>query len=89
MSIKRLSPEELLALDRFAVDEGNPHILVDKAICARCTSRPCLVVCPARCYQLKDGQLHFEYAGCLECGTMACTNLAALNAYDVPARGGD
>ena len=34
MSIKRLSPEELLALDRFAVDEGNPHILVDKAICA-------------------------------------------------------
>jgi ferredoxin like protein len=27
------------------------------------------VVCPARCYTLKDGELHFEYAGCLECGT--------------------
>ena len=69
MSIKQLSPEELLALDRFAVDEGNPHILVDKAICLACTDRPCLVVCPARCYRLKEGQVNFEYAGCLECGT--------------------
>ena len=77
MSIKRLSPEELLALDRFAVDEGNPHIVVDKEICARCSKRPCLVVCPARCYQLKDGQVHFEYAGCLECGTcrIACAEI--------------
>ena len=33
MTIKRLGPEELLALNRFEVDEGNPHILVDKAIC--------------------------------------------------------
>lgn len=76
MSIKRLGPEELLALDRFAVDEGNPHIQVDKAVCARCAARPCLVVCPARCYQLKDGELHFEYAGCLECGTcrVMCTD---------------
>ena len=76
MSIKRLSAEELLALDRFAVDEGNPHILVDKNICARCSQRPCLVVCPARCYTQKDGQVHFEYAGCLECGTcrVMCTD---------------
>jgi ferredoxin like protein len=69
MNIKRLSPEELLALDRFAVDEANPHIRVDPEICARCTARPCLVVCPARCYQVKDGHVRFEYAGCLECGT--------------------
>ena len=34
MSIKRLSPEESLALNKFAVDEGHPHIIVDKAICA-------------------------------------------------------
>ena len=46
MTIKRLSPEDLLALDRFSVDEGNPHILVDKAICATCKARPCLVVSP-------------------------------------------
>jgi ferredoxin like protein len=69
MTIKRLSPEEMLALDKFSVDEGNPHIIVDKTICARCTERGCLVACPARCYREKDGQVNFEYAGCLECGT--------------------
>ena len=69
MTIKKLSPEELLALDKFNINEGTPHILVDKAICAKCTARPCLVVCPARCYRQKDGQVNFEYAGCLECGT--------------------
>ena len=69
MSIKRLSPEEALALNKFGVDEGHPHIVVDKSICARCTHRPCLVICPARLYRLKDGQISFEFAGCLECGT--------------------
>ncbi|MDR3762955.1 MAG: ferredoxin family protein [Acidobacteriota bacterium] len=75
MSIKKLSPEDLLALNKFAVDEGNPHILVDKTKCAQCTARPCLVVCPARCYRQKDGEVNFEYAGCLECGTcrVVCT----------------
>ena len=69
MALKRLSPEELLALDRFDVDEGNPHLLVDPALCATCADRPCLAVCPARCYRLKEGKVAFEYAGCLECGT--------------------
>lgn len=69
MTIKRLGPEELLSLDKFSVNEGNPHIVVDKAVCTTCTRRACLVVCPARCYQLKDGEVKFEYAGCLECGT--------------------
>lgn len=69
MTVKRLSPEALLALDRFQVDEGNPHIQVDPAVCDRCQARPCLVVCPARCYQLTNEHVHFEYAGCLECGT--------------------
>ena len=69
MTLKHLSPEDLLALDRFHVDEGNPHIRVDKAACAACEPRPCVVVCPARCYRLKDGNVAFDYAGCLECGT--------------------
>ncbi len=75
MTIKRLSPEELLALDTFAVDEGNPHIQVDPAVCATCETRVCLVTCPARCYRLKDGAVHFKYAGCLECG--ACRILCS------------
>lgn len=69
MTIKKLGPEELLSLDKFSVDESNPHILVDKSICATCAARACLILCPARCYRLKDDQVNFEYAGCLECGT--------------------
>jgi ferredoxin like protein len=69
MSIKKLTPEESLALNKFNVDEGHPHIIIDKAICATCDDKPCLVVCPAVLYRLKDNQMTFEYAGCLECGT--------------------
>jgi len=69
MSIKQLSPEEALALNKFAVDEGHPHIVLDKAICEHCKERACIVVCPARCYRLKDGKVNLDVAGCLECGT--------------------
>lgn len=30
MTIKKLSPEELLGLNKFAVDEEEPHIVLDK-----------------------------------------------------------
>ena len=69
MTIKRQSPEELLGLNKFSVDEGHPHIILDKAICAKCEDKPCLVVCPAVLYTLKGGEINFDYAGCLECGT--------------------
>ncbi|HLO66841.1 MAG TPA: hypothetical protein VK188_07465 [Holophaga sp.] len=75
VTLKRLTPEEALGLDRFDVDEGNPHIVLDKARCAACADRPCLWACPARLYRLKDGDLQFDCAGCLECGTcrVVCT----------------
>ncbi len=69
MTIKKLAPEELLGLNKFAVDEAEPHIVIDKTICAKCQAKPCLVVCPAVLYTLKDGEINFDYAGCLECGT--------------------
>ena len=69
MSIKNQSPEELLGLNKFVVDEEYPHIVIDKELCAGCAKKPCLVVCPAVLYTLKDGEINFDYAGCLECGT--------------------
>ena len=69
MTIKRQGPEELLSLNRFNVDEGNPHIKIDKTICAACADKPCLVVCPAVLYTMKGEEISFDYAGCLECGT--------------------
>jgi len=44
MTIKKLAPEELLGLNKFAVDEEAPHIVIDKTICAKCQAKPCLVV---------------------------------------------
>jgi ferredoxin like protein len=76
MTIKQQTPEELLAVNKFNVDEGNPHIRLDKAICVKCEPKPCLVVCPAALYRLKGENIEFEYAGCLECGTcrLTCSN---------------
>lgn len=76
MTIKKQSPEELLSLDKFAVDEAEPHIRLDKAICAKCKDKPCLVACPGVLYTMKGDGLNFDYAGCLECGTcrVVCKN---------------
>jgi ferredoxin like protein len=76
MTIKRQNAEELLGLDKFEVDEDEPHIVLDKAICAKCKEKPCLVACPAVLYTLKGEEVNFEYVGCLECGTcrMVCKN---------------
>ena len=64
-----MTPEALLALNKFAVDEEEAHIVLDKARCAQCQEKPCLAVCPAVLYVWKDGAMNFDHAGCLECGT--------------------
>ncbi len=77
MSIEKMEAPELLSLDKFNVDEEVPHIVLDKTICAKCKEKPCLVVCPAVLYKLdKSGEMSFDYAGCLECGTcrVMCKN---------------
>lgn len=76
MTIKRQSPEALLSLDKFNVDEEQPHIVLDKTNCAKCADKPCLYVCPAVLYTLKGHEISFDCAGCLECGTcrVICKN---------------
>lgn len=70
MSLERLSAPELLGKNKFNLDEGEAHIILDKAICATCQEKPCLYVCAAVLYQLdKNGDIAFDCAGCLECGT--------------------
>lgn len=67
--IKHTEPTELLGLNKFLVDEEEPHIVLDKTICATCTDKPCTLVCPAGLYTVKNNEISFDYAGCLECGT--------------------
>ena len=66
----RLPVPELLGRDVFAVDEGSPHIVLDPAVCATCTTTPCVAACPAQLYRMgPDGVVGLDHAGCLECGT--------------------
>jgi ferredoxin like protein len=82
--MKLLSITEKLAMDKFLIDEGNPHIVVEHDVCQlKCTDRYCLFVCPAKLYSEKNSQIIVEWAGCLECGTcqVACLHEAISWVY--------
>ena len=67
--MKKIALDERIALDAIKPGE-KPHILLAADRCRSCTLRPCLHACPARLYTLSDtGEVRFEHAGCLECGT--------------------
>ena len=77
MSIEKMEAAELLSRNKINIDEEEAHIIIDPAVCARCQDKPCLYVCPAVLYKLdKNGDISFDYAGCLECGTcrVMCKN---------------
>ena len=67
--MKRMTCEQLLGLDKFIVDDEEAHIVLDKTYCRMCAAKPCTLACPAGLYTVKDGEISFDYAGCLECGT--------------------
>ncbi len=67
--MKRMTMEQLLGVDKFVVDDERAHIKINKEICRTCPGTPCVYACPAGLYNLKDGEMSFDYAGCLECGT--------------------
>jgi ferredoxin like protein len=70
MTITHMDAPDLLSLNRYNIDEEQPHIILDKEICRKCQQKPCLIVCPALLYKLdKNGEISFDYGGCLECGT--------------------
>ncbi|BAE82734.1 ferredoxin-like protein FixX [Desulfitobacterium sp. LBE] len=61
--------DEKLGLDKFYVDEENAHIVLKKDI-DRKEYHKLMLACPAGLYKQDDkGEIHFDYAGCLECGT--------------------
>ena len=58
-----------LGVNKFFVDEGTPHIeLVDDPDPKEFVKLE--TACPAGLYKKdEDGEIQFDYAGCLECGT--------------------
>lgn len=67
--------EEKLAIDAFKNDRQS-HITLDPGKCRTCRERYCFYACPAHLYEWNEGEgeMHVEFAGCLECGTcmIAC-----------------
>ncbi|UWG96613.1 4Fe-4S dicluster domain-containing protein [Dehalobacter sp. DCM] len=77
MTIRVMSSRDLLSLNKFTIDDGHPHIELDKAICVQCVQKPCLLVCPAELYTRdENGGVFLDTIGCLECGTcrILCPN---------------
>lgn len=85
MTVKKESIEHLINLDSIKVDEKKAHIILDNSRCANCKDRTCLLVCPAKAYSMENNALHFDYAGCLECGTcrVMCKNKGIVS-WDYP-----
>ena len=65
-----MNVEQKLSLNKFVVDEGNPHIIIHPEVMDEATKKVLTIVCPAGLYTMDEkGQIAFDYAGCLECGT--------------------
>jgi len=69
--------DEYLSLNKYQVDEGNPHIEL--------TADPdpgqflqLVRACPAGLYKVDEKGTHFDYAGCLECGTCRILSLGQV-----------
>ncbi|MDR1189485.1 MAG: 4Fe-4S dicluster domain-containing protein [Bifidobacteriaceae bacterium] len=69
--MKTLSVTERLGLNRFVLDESEPHIVVHQAVAkATGTADRIIACCPAKVYSwAADGTVAVECAACLECGT--------------------
>ena len=58
-----------LGVNKFHVDEENPHIVLRQNPDLK-AYKLLMMACPDGLYKMDDkGALHFDYAGCLECGT--------------------
>ena len=76
-----VSFEERMATAEFRVHE-RAHIVVDSRACADCSTRDCVIACPANLFvPTSDGGIVFNYEQCFECGTcyMVCNKEGAIS----------
>lgn len=77
--------DEYLGLNKYEVDEANPHIRLRQPVSVA-EFRKLQRVCPAGLYRVgADGGQLFDHAGCLECGTCRVVGLGlALASWEYP-----
>jgi len=80
--------EEKLGVDKFNVDDGNPHILIRDDPGPEVLDR-LIKACPAGLYHRTDaGTVRFDYEGCLECGTCRVLGLGnVVTSWNYPLGG--
>lgn len=67
---KKVDVADKLGVNRFRTDETHSHIVVDKEYPNKDEIQKLTQACPAGLYKEgPNGELFFEYLGCLECGT--------------------
>jgi ferredoxin like protein len=76
---------EISFTDRMETTEfkvsDTPHIVVDGKVCTDCSTRECIVACPADLFvPTSDGGILFNYEQCFECGTcyLVCNREGAI-----------
>ena len=75
-----LSFESRMDSVEFRIAE-QAHIVVDDRICADCSTRGCVVACPANLFvPTAAGGILFNYEQCFECGTcyLVCDQQGAI-----------
>ena len=73
--------DDVMATTRFDVHE-RAHIVVDGDVCRDCSTRDCIVACPAKLFvPTADGGILFNYEQCFECGTcyLVCNREGAIS----------
>ena len=73
--------EELIGATEFRV-HPDANITVDATVCRDCSTRECVVACPANLFvPTADGGILFNYEQCFECGTcyMVCNEEGAIS----------
>jgi ferredoxin like protein len=76
-----ISFQDRMASSEFRVHE-RAHIVVNRDSCNGCTTRACVVACPANLFvPTADGGIVFNYEQCFECGTcyMVCNEKGAIS----------
>jgi len=88
MTVRDVSFEDRMATVVFRV-AATPHITIDGDACRGCTTRACLVACPAGLFvATSDGGMLFNYEQCFECGTcyLVCDESGAIT-WEYPVGG--
>lgn len=78
-----VSFEDRLGTVQFDISP-KAHITIDDDTCRGCSTRQCVVACPANLFvPTSDGGILFNYENCFECGTcyMVCNNGSVRWAY--------